>query len=315
MSPEPAITGGRVSSHWTVADIPNLSGTVAIVSGANSGIGLEASRELARKCATVVLACRSARRGQRAAVSIRSEIPGACVEVMALDLASLASIRRFTEAFKQDYDRLDLLLNSAGVLLVPFSTTANGFESHFGINHLGHFALTGLLIERLLATAGSRIVTVSSRAHAVGRIDSADLRVEGRDRYSAARAYARSKLANLLFTYELQRRLSKADTIAVAAHPGGAATGLGRRMGNHRFYRVVLPLLEWLSQSAAQGARPILRAATDPGVRGGEYYGPSGFLGMRGRPVRVQSARRAHDHDAARRLWSVSEELTGVRFP
>lgn len=175
-------------------------------------------------------------------------------------------------------------------------------------------APTGLLIDRLLATVGSRVVTVSSRAHAVGQIDFADLMAEGGDGYSAARAYARSKLANLLFTYELQRRLSKTAVIAVAAHPGGAATNLGRRMGDRRFYRVLLPLLGWLSQSAAQGARPVLRAATDPRVMSGEYYGPSGLLGMRGRPVRVQSAPRTHDPDSAQRLWSVSEELTGVRF-
>ena len=300
---------------WTEKDIPDLSGTVAIVTGANSGIGLEVSRELARKNATVVLACRSGSRGQAATESIRSGIPEARAEVMALDLASLASIWQFAETFKESHDRLDVLVNNAGVLLLPYGTTKDGFETHFGINHLGHFALTGLLMDRLLATDASRIVTVGRRGHGMGRIDFANLMYEDGKGYSAARAYARSKLANLLFTYELQRRLVGANTIAVAAHPGGAATDLGRHMGDRRFYRALLPLLEWLSQSAARGARPILRAATDPDVIGGQYYGPGGFLGMRGHPVNRRSSRRSYDKSVARRLWEVSEELTGVRFP
>lgn len=302
---------------WTPNDIPDLSGRVAIVTGANSGMGLEVSRELARKNAAVVLACRDDDRGRAASESIRSGVPGARVEVMALDLASLASVRRFAEAFREGHQQLDVLINNAGVLLAPYDTTEDGFERHFGINHLGHFALTGLLMDRLLATSASRIVTVSSRGHGMGRIDFTNLMYEDGKGYSAMRAYARSKLANLLFAYELQRRLVGADTItiAVAAHPGGAATDLGRRMGDRRFYRAILPLLEWLSQSAAAGARPILRAATDPDVAGGQYYGPSGFLGMRGAPVVVRSHPRSHDLVVARRLWDVSEELTGVRFP
>lgn len=299
---------------WTPNDMPDLSGSVAVVTGANSGIGLEVTRELARKNAKVVLACRSIDRGDVAAESIRSEIPAARVEVMGVDLGHLASIGRFAERFKGDHDRLDLLINNAGLLLAPYGKTKDGFELHFGINHLGHFALTGRLIDRLLATAASRIVTVSSRGHVWGRIDLANLTREDGRRYSAARAYGRSKLANLLFSYELQRRLADTDTIAVAAHPGGAATNLGRRMGDRRFYEVILPLLQRLSQSAAAGARPILRAATDPEATGGTYYGPSGFLGMRGDPVVVQSNRRSHDVNIARELWAVSEELTDVRF-
>jgi len=300
---------------WTPNVIPDLSGIVAIVTGANSGMGWEVSRALAWKNAAVVLACRDEDRGRAASESIRSGIPKARVEVVALDLASLASVRRFAEAFLDSHDRLDVLVNNAGVLLAPYDTTEDGFERHFGINHLGHFALTGLLMDRLLATSASRIVVVSSRGHGMGRIDFANLTFEGGKGYSAARAYARSKLANLLFTYELQRRLVGADTIAVAAHPGGAATDLGRRMRDRRCYRAILPLLEWLSQSAAEGARPILRAATDPDAAGGQYFGPGGLLGMRGAPVVVRSHPRSHDSVVARRLWDVSEELTGVRFP
>jgi len=303
-----------MSRKWTPNDIPDLSGIVAIVTGASSGMGWEVSRALARKNAAVVLACRDEERGRAASESIRSGISEARVEVMALDLASLASVGRFAEAFLSSHDRLDLLVNNAGVLLVPYGTTEDGFEKHFGINHLGHFALTGLLVDRLLAKSASRIVTVSSRGHGMGRIDFANLMYEDGKGYSAARAYARSKLANLLFTYELQRRLAGAGTIAVAAHPGGAATDLGRRMGDRRFYRTILPLLEWLSQSAAEGARPILRAATDPDATSGQYYGPSGLLGMRGDPIVVRPHPRSHDRDAARRLWRISEELTGVRY-
>ena len=303
-----------MSRKWTRNDIPDLSGNVAIVTGASSGMGWEVSRALAWKNATIVLACRDEGRGRAASESIRSGIPEARVEVMALDLASLASVRSFAEAFLVSHDRLDLLVNNAGVLLAPYGTTEDGFERHFGINHLGHFALTGLLMDRLLATSASRIVTVSSRGHGMGRIDFANLMYGDGKGYSAVRAYARSKLANLLFTYELQRRLVGAGTIAVAAHPGGAATDLGRRMGDRRFYSTILPLLEWLSQSAAEGARPILRAATDPDATGGQYYGPDGFLGMRGDPVVVRSHHRSHARDVARRLWEVSEELAGVRF-
>jgi len=304
-----------MSRTWAVDDIPDLSGKVAIVTGANSGMGLETARELARKNATVVLACRSRERGGRAIESLRAGIPAARAELMQLDLASLASVRAFARGFRASHDRLDILVNNAGVLLAPHSTTEDGFERHFGVNHLGHFALTGLLIDRLLATDPSRIVTVSSRGCAGGGVDFAKLTEDRRETYSAPRAYGRSKLANLLFTHELQRRLEGRGTIAVAAHPGGAATDLGRHMSDHRAYRAILPLLTWLSQTPAEGARPILRAATDPDATGGQFYGPRGRLGMRGSPVVVQSPPHSHDESLARRLWEVSEELTGVRFP
>jgi NAD(P)-dependent dehydrogenase (short-subunit alcohol dehydrogenase family) len=303
-----------VTAGWTTNDMPDLSGTVAIVTGANSGIGFAAARELAHKRATVVLACRSRNRGRAAIEAIRAEIPEARLEVMELDLASLSSIRAFADAFRARYERLDLLIHNAGVMLCPSAVTQDGFERHFGINHLGHFALTGLLLDRLLATRSSRVVTVSSLAHARGRLDVADLMGQHGTRHAPGAAYARSKLANLLFARELNRRFGHNGIVSVAAHPGGVATGLGRRMTDRAFYRRILPVLEWLSQSAAQGARSILCAATDPKAVGGQTYGPSGLFGMRGHPAVVRSSRRSHDEDLARRLWDVSEELTGVRY-
>lgn len=303
-----------MTAGWTTNDMPDLSGTVAIVTGANSGIGFAALRELTRKRATIVLACRSRDRGRAAIETIRAEIPEARLEVMGLDLASLSSIRAFADAFRARYERLDLLINNAGVMLCPYGVTQDGFESHFGINHLGHFALTGLLLDRLLATRPSRVVTVSSLAHARGQLDAEDLMAQRGTRYAPGAAYARSKLANLLFARELHRRLGDSGTVSVAAHPGGAATGLGRRMTDRVGYRRILPVLEWLSQSAAEGARAILRAATDPNAVGGQCYGPSGLFGMRGHPAVVRSSRLSHDEDLARRLWDVSEELTGVRY-
>ena len=306
---------GLMGKGWSTEEIPDLSKKVAVVTGANSGIGFETARELARHRARVVLACRSSERGHAADQSIRSEIPASEVETLPIDLASLDSIRGFADAFLARFDRLDILVNSAGVMLVPFSTTEDGFEMHFGTNHLGHFALTGLLMDVLLATEGSRVVTVSSTAHRWGRIDLDNPQAPYAKPASRMQAYARSKLANLLFTYELQRRLAGRRTIALAAHPGGAATDLGRRMRDRHLYRWILPLLEWLSQSAGQAARPSLRAATDPDAIGGELYGPNGHLGMRGAPIVVRPGQRARDGEAARQLWLLSETLTGVRFP
>ena len=299
---------------WAAADIPDLSGRVAIVTGASSGIGLETARELARRGARVVLACRSEDRARAALTSIRSEIPEAQAAFLELDLASLHAVRRFAEAFRGTFDRLDLLVSNAGVMLVPRGRTDDGFEMHFGTNHLGHFALTGLLIDRLLASPGSRVVTVTSAAHRFGRLDLEDLMFEERRGYSRFRAYARSKLANLLFTYELQRRLEGSGTIAVAAHPGGVATDLGRRATGHRLYRALLPLFEWLSQSPGEGARSVLRAATDPDLAGGELVAPTGILGMWGAPGVLPWDRKRVDGQAAARLWEISEELSGVRF-
>ncbi len=302
------------SNPWTIEAIPDLSGRIAVVTGANSGIGLATAWELARRRATVVLACRSLERGRSATASIQSEIPKARCHVMALDLADLASVRQFAATFNEEFPQLDVLVNNAGVLLVPFAKTIDGFEQHMGINHLGHFALTGYLMSCLLKTAGSRVVTVSSLGHRWGRIDWDDLWFEHASTYTPWRGYARSKLANLLFTFELQRRLASTGTIAVAAHPGGAATNLGRNLSDKGFYKTLLPWLERLSQSATQGALPLLRAATDPAAQGGDFFGPSGRLGMRGHAVLVTASPRAYDSEAARRLWRISEQLTDVQF-
>ncbi len=301
-------------THWTAADVPDQTGRTAIVTGANTGIGFEAAAVLAARGATVVLACRDLDKAKLAADRVAASASGAAVQVQRLDLAALASVRAAAGELRDRYDRIDLLVNNAGVMWTPRQTTADGFELQFGTNHLGHFALTGLLLDRLLATPGSRVVTISSIGHRTGRIHFDDLQLERR--YGRHRAYAQSKLANLMFTYELQRRMAAAGagTIAVAAHPGGSRTELTRHLprGLSRVNRLVEPL--W-AQSADMGALPTLRAATDPRVQGGEYYGPDGFAEGRGHPKRVGSSRRSHDAEAQRRLWAVSEELTGVGYP
>lgn len=283
-------------------------GRTAVVTGANTGLGAVTARALSARGARVVLACRDTAKGE----SVASELADA--EVVSLDLASLASVREAAAEIRRRHERIDLLVNNAGLMMTPPGVTEDGFELQVGTNHLGHFALTGLLLDRLVTTPGSRVVTVSSLAHRFGdgRMDFDNLGAErGYDRMDA---YGRSKLANLLFTHELQRRLSVAevDTIAVAAHPGLSRTELARYTPG--WSRPLIAAGTWLSgQSAAKGALPSLRAATDPTARGGDYYGPRGFRETRGRPVLVGSSRGARDPEAMRRLWEISEELTGVR--
>jgi NAD(P)-dependent dehydrogenase (short-subunit alcohol dehydrogenase family) len=300
---------------WTATDMPDQTGRTAVVTGANTGLGFDTASELARRGASVVLAVRDIDKGKDAAARIAARSPGADVTIQRLDLSSLASVRAAADELRSGHDRIDLLINNAGLMYPPRGTTADGFELQFGTNHLGHFALTGLLIDRLLATAESRVVTVSSIGHRIrARINFDDLQSERS--YSRVAAYGQSKLANLMFTYELQRRLSAAgsSTVALAAHPGVSSTELVRnspgllRVGNALFGRFV-------SQSAERGALPTLRAATDPAALGGQYYGPDGFRELRGDPVVVESSKQSHDADVRRRLWTVSEELTGVTFP
>jgi NAD(P)-dependent dehydrogenase (short-subunit alcohol dehydrogenase family) len=296
-------------AKWTTTDIPDQTGRVAVITGANTGLGYETAAALAAKGAQVVLAVRNLDKGKDAAALINKRSPAAEVILQELDLTSLDSIRAAAEQLRSDHDRIDLVINNAGVMWTPKSTTKDGFELQFGTNHLGHFALTGLLLKQMLPVPGSRVVTVSSVGHRMqARINFDDLQWERS--YSRVRAYGQSKLANLMFTYELQRRLAgPGTTIAVAAHPGFAATEL---MRHTPAAAVVTPLF---SQDAAMGALPVLRAATDPGVVGGQYYGPGGFLGLRGYPKLAASSRRSHDEAVQRRLWAVSEELTGVTFP
>ena len=300
-----------MTARWTSDDVPGQRGRLAVVTGANTGLGFETARVLAARGASVVLAVRDTDKGKAAAARIAGTAPGANVTVQPLDLASLDSIRAAAGELRARHPRIDLLINNAGVMFPPRQTTRDGFELQLGTNHLGHFALTGLLLEQMLPVPGSRVVTVSSQAHRIGaRINFDDLQAERS--YSRVAAYSQSKLANLMFTYELQRRLSGAGTtIAVAAHPGLANTELTRNTPaiTAFFYARVM------SQKAAMGALPTLRAATDPGVLGGQYYGPRGFFGTRGYPKLAKSSRQSHDTAIQRRLWTVSEELTGVTSP
>jgi NAD(P)-dependent dehydrogenase (short-subunit alcohol dehydrogenase family) len=301
-------------TKWTTDDIADLTGRVAVVTGANTGLGLETARELAAKNATVVLAVRDLGKGESARADIAAGVPDADVSVQALDLASLGSIRSASVDLHERFDAIDLLVNNAGVMFTPKSTTADGFELQLGVNHLGHFALTGLLLDLMLDVEGSRIVTVSSNAHKFkSTFDLTDL--AGTDEYNRTAAYGRSKVANLLFTYELQRRLAAADarTIALAAHPGGSNTELGRNVP--AAMRAVGLVFRPFMQSAAMGALPTLRAATDPEATGGQYYGPDGFGEFRGSPVLVESNDRSHDTELQQGLWAASENLTGVTFP
>jgi NAD(P)-dependent dehydrogenase (short-subunit alcohol dehydrogenase family) len=300
----------RSSAKWGASDIPDQHGRTAVITGANSGIGLEAARYLAARGAHVVLACRDEGKAAAAAAAIAAGVPGAEAETLALDLSSLESVRSAAAEIRSRYPRLDLLVNNAGVMMPPLGRTTDGFELQFGTNHLGHFALTGLVLPSLLAVPGSRVVTVSSNGHKVGRIRFDDLQWE--HGYRRMGAYAQSKLANLLFTYELQRRLAAAaaPTIAVAAHPGTSDTALVRHLP--AFAQLGSRLVP--NQGAAMGSLPTLRAATDPAVAGGDYYGPAGLGEFAGPPRLVRSSSRSHDEAAQRRLWSVSEELTGVTF-
>jgi NAD(P)-dependent dehydrogenase (short-subunit alcohol dehydrogenase family) len=295
-------------SAWTCSDIPDQTGRTVVITGANTGLGYETARALAGRGARVVLAVRNLDKGKAAADLIARRYPGADVTVQELDLTSLDSVHAAAEQLRAGYDSIDLLINNAGVMMTPKETTKDGFELQFGTNHLGHFAFTGLLLDRVLAVKGSRVVTVSSNGHRFGGIRFDDLQSERS--YNPLTAYGQSKLANLLFTYELQRRLSSTDTIATAAHPGGSHSELSRHVprGAQQAFRL-------LEQSSEMGALPTLRAATDPSVLGGQYYGPGGFLELRGHPKLVKSNGRSHDIAVQQRLWQVSQDLTGVAYP
>jgi len=302
---------------WTAEHMPDLAGTIALVTGANSGIGFETARAIAAKGATTVLACRNPERAAAAESRILDAKPGATVEVLLVDLADLSSVRSAAATFATRHDRLDVLINNAGVMMLPRGATVDGFETLLGTNHLGHFALTGLLLGALAKARGSRIVTVSSAAHRLGRIAFDDLQLERR--HTKMRAYAQSKLANLLFTYELQRRIERAGLrmSAMASHPGGAETNLvfaeptdERATWRDRWVHHA----SFLAQSAAMGALPSLYAAFSPDAVAGAYYGPRGIFGWRGYPKRVGSSRCSHDEAVAARLWDVSEALTGVVY-
>ncbi|GAB2630418.1 oxidoreductase [Nocardia goodfellowii] len=292
---------------WTTADMPDLTGRVAVVTGANTGLGFETAMALAQRGAELVLACRDQGKAEAATERIRRRAPGAVIGTVELDLASLASVHRAATIIGACHDRIDLLINNAGVTGLS-GTTEDGFEAQFGINHLGHFALTGLLWSRITAADSARVVTVSSIGHRFGRIDPEDPAAP------IGNAYGKSKLANLLFTYELDRRLADTPAVAVAAHPGGASTDVFR-YSPAAFRLPNLAIARLFGRTPAMGALPTLRAATDPTVVGGEYYGPSGLFGIAGYPDQARSSAHSRDPHRQRRLWEVSEQLTGVSYP
>jgi NAD(P)-dependent dehydrogenase (short-subunit alcohol dehydrogenase family) len=305
-----------IKSNWTTNNIPDLTGKVIIVTGGNSGLGYEAVKAFAKKGAKVYMTSRSIEKGQNAQKQILDEVSDAAIEVAQLNLADLSSVRKFANEFAGSEDRLDVLLNNAGIMMTPYSVTADGFENQFGTNHLGHFALTGLLMKTISKTPESRIVNVSSIAHKGGSFDFNDLLYSNGKTYDPMKAYRRSKLANLLFTYELQRRLSSAGngTIAAAAHPGVSMTNLANHLTNNLLLKILTPIVGLLLHSPAQGALPEIRAAVDPSVQGGQYFGPDGWREMKGNPVLVESNKASHNEDDAKKLWEVSEQLTGVKF-
>lgn len=303
-------------TRWTTRDIPDQQGRVAVVTGANSGLGFHTALELARHRATVVLACRDEVRGREAVANIVAEVPDARTNLHLVDMADLASIRTFADGIQASYPSVDLLINNAGVMAIPRRETADGFEMQFGTNHLGHFALTGLLLPLMVRQDGARVVTVSSTAHKAGSMSFDDIMHERS--YSRWKTYSDSKLANLLFAFELQRRLAAVDAplISVAAHPGTASTNLVKpgSAGNPLKQTIMTLGVRVIGQSDAQGALPQLYAATSPEVRGGEYYGPNGFMENRGYPKRVDSTSASKQTESAARLWALSEDLTGVTY-
>lgn len=300
-------------SKWTENSIPDLSGKNIIVTGGNSGLGFESVKSFAWNGADVILACRSIEKGEKAKMQI-GNVPGN-IEVMHLDLQDFNSIELFAEKFKSKYYWLDVLLNNAGIMSTPYFKTRDGFEGQMGTNHFGHFKLTSLLLDMIIGTPNSRVVNVSSMGHIAGKMDFNNLMYENGG-YSPARAYARTKLSNLLFTYELQRffEANKIDSIAVAAHPGISETNLNRHADKKTGFRMLSGFFKLLGQDAAQGALPQIRACTDPHVNGGEYYGPGGFLQAKGNPIYRKSNKASYNKEDARKLWEISERLTGVKL-
>jgi NAD(P)-dependent dehydrogenase (short-subunit alcohol dehydrogenase family) len=307
LSPE-VIRLDMSKKDWNNADIPDQTGKVAVVTGANSGIGFETARALALKGAEVVLACRDLDKGSAAVRSIWAEEPGALVRLAHLDLADLDSVQAFVAEFNSRYDGLHLLVNNAGVMYTPLSRTAQGFEQQFGVNYLAHFALTGLLLESIQRVSNGRVVTVASMVHRWGRLTWDNLNAE--KGYNKYRAYWQSKLANLIYAYELQRRFERSgfETISLAAHPGWANTNLQTYSLPLKFFS------RYFSQSAVMGALPTLYAACSSNASGGDYYGPDGFMELKGSPVKVHSSNLSHDPHAAQKLWNVSQRLTGVHY-
>jgi len=298
---------------FSVERAPSQNGKIAIVTGANIGLGYETALGLARKGAKVIMACRNLQKAAEAKQTIIAEVSGADLEVIELDLSKLKSVRKFADAYKSKYDRLDILIENAGIMVPPFSKTEDGFESQMGVNYFGHFLLTSLLFPLLQKTKKSRIISLSSIAHKNAKIDFENLNSE--KSYSKMAAYGQSKLACLMFNYELSRRVEKANRniTVVAAHPGVSNTNLGQHIPKF-LYTLFLPIMSLFSHSPANAALPSLMAAMSDDIENGTYIGPTGFNEMKGAPGVVQSQPQAHDEEVARRLWEVSEKLTGEKF-
>ena len=301
---------------WIVSNMPDLSGKTIIVTGGNSGLGFEAVKAFVSKNADVIMACRSLDRGDVAKSKIIKLFPKAQITVMELDLSSIQSIYSFVAKFKKDFVRLDVLLNNAGIMMVPYGMTLDGFEKQLGTNHLGHFALTGLLLEFLRKTSGSRVVNVSSLAHKQGKMDFTNLLYAGGKGYTPLKAYGQSKLANLLFTYELQRyfEINKIDCKALVAHPGVSDTNLFVHIKPKWVMKLIRPVFKRLTQPAAMGVLPELRASIDPEAKGSDFFGPDGKYETKGYPVLVRSNAASMDRISAEKLWEASEKLTGVIY-
>jgi NAD(P)-dependent dehydrogenase (short-subunit alcohol dehydrogenase family) len=302
--------------NWTTNDIPNLKGKTIIVTGGNSGLGYESVKSFAEKDAKVIMACRTISKGESAKKQILETYPTSDITVMELDLTDLNSVKNFAVKFKAANNQLDVLLNNAGIMMVPYGLTKDGFEMQIGTNHLGHFALTGLMMELLRKTPKSRVVNVSSIAHKSGVMDYDNLLYENGKDYSPMKAYSRSKLSNLLFTYELQRffDLNKIDCLAVVAHPGVSDTHLFDHAAPKWAMKLLRPLFLMMIQPAAMGCLPELRASVDLKVKGGEFYGPDGKREMKGYPVLAESIPASHDKVSARKLWEASQKLTSIKF-
>ena len=304
------------TKNWTITDIPDLTGRTVIVTGGNSGLGFESVKAFALKGAHVILACRSLNKGEEAKKQITKSLQLPNITVMELDLTELKSIRSFAAKFKQHHTRLDILLNNAGIMMVPYGVTKDGFENQMGTNHLGHFALTGLLLEVLKNTPASRVVNVTSMAHSSGEMDFNNLLYENGKDYTPLKAYGRSKLSNLLFTYELQRffEKNKINCMALAAHPGLSDTNLGHYMMEKWYFRLLMPLFFRMAQPASMGALPELRASVDQAAKPSDFYGPDGKRQMKGYPVVVQPKEKAFNKEDARKLWEASEKLNSVIY-
>lgn len=304
------------NKNWTIANIPDLTGKIIIVTGGNSGLGYESVKAFAEKGAEVILASRSIEKGELAKDEILKGLSKAKIIVMPLDLMDFASIKYFTKIFKEKYDQLDVLLNNAGIMTTPYFLTKDGLEAQMETNHFGHFALTAQLLHLIKSTPDSRVVNVSSMAHKQGKIDFENLLFDNGKGYSAMKSYGRSKLSNLLFTYELQRLFETRgiNSIAVSAHPGVSNTNLARFIEDKLIFKILMPIMSPFIQEQNMGALPQIRASVDKNVKGGEYYGPGGFNEMKGHPVLVQSNAASHNLADAKKLWEVSEKITRVSF-